>query len=67
MTTSFLESYNSNTPKKMRSTQFIAGFAAIASASPLVPRASCDTANDFSASGCADVAMIFARGTFDSG
>lgn len=40
--------------------------AASTQASPLVARAN-DVANDFDKSSCAELAVIFARGTFDSG
>ena len=40
--------------------------AASTQASPLVARTN-DVANDFDKSSCAELAVIFARGTFDSG
>lgn len=53
----------------MHSKIVIAGvlsLTAFTSATPLSSRQSSDTANDWNGK-CADVAIIFARGTFDSG
>ncbi|KAK5996767.1 Cutin hydrolase [Cladobotryum mycophilum] len=54
----------------MPSTKSIVSLAALAvavQASPLAARDTCDTANDFTAAKCANVGVIFARGTFDPG
>lgn len=50
-----------------KSLLWLAALAVTTEASPLTTRASCDTANDWANPGCANIAVIFARGTFDSG
>lgn len=54
----------------MYSLATLAGVLALAAstqASPLAARQAGDVANDFDKASCAELAVIFARGTFDSG